>query len=59
MTTLSFLSFFRNSIKGFYCGGVSADGTIAQKNQLVNINKKKLIIFIKKRFLICVKVTTI
>ncbi len=37
-----FLFFFLNSIKGFYKGGISADGTVAQKNGFLNIDAKNI-----------------
>ncbi|MBC8303063.1 MAG: asparagine synthase (glutamine-hydrolyzing) [Pelagibacterales bacterium] len=39
---LKFVGFFYNSIKGYYEGGISADGTVAQKNKFLNTDKKKI-----------------
>ena len=39
---LIFLNFFSNSIKGYYRGGISADGTISNYDKIINVNQKEI-----------------
>ncbi len=36
------INFFSNSIKGYYYGGISADGTISNYDQIINVDNKKI-----------------
>ena len=42
MNLSNFFKFFSNSIKGYYRGGISADGTISNYDKIINVNQKEI-----------------